>query len=542
MASKSEFLVNTSKADSQENSSITALSDGGFVVTWTDDNDFIIRSQLFKADGTKSGAEFSVNTTMADSKDDSSVSALSGGGFVVTWTDWSKAGGDTSGTALWGQVFGADGKKSGTEFLVNTNTSLDQFNSTVTGLSSGGFVVTWSDNSSFQNVRAQMFNANGVKSGGEFVVNGTTSFNTTYDPVNAALSGGGFVVTWTDNSKTGADTFGSAIHGQIFKADGTRSGAEFIANTTVKDDQTHSAVTSLSGGGFVVTWVDDSGNSGDTNIRGQIFTAGGTKSGAEFLVNATASVDQYDSSVIGLANGGFVVTWTSGTGSGGVSNVKAQVFNADGTKSGSEFLVPMAAGNNNDSALALLSNGNFVASWTGQDSSGTGIWAHIFVPGETDKGVNLVDKPGKNSTLKGTAFADRLDGRDGQDKLMGLDGADTLIGGKGVDKLYGGKGADTFVFATGDSGKTHATADTIFDFTKADHIDLTGWDANSKVKGVQDFDFIKAHAFKGHAGELHFVKTSSDTWIEGDTNGDKKADFVIHLDDAFTLKAGNFDL
>lgn len=137
---------------------------------------------------------------------------------------------------------------------------------------------------------------------------------------------------------------------------------------------------------------------------------------------------------------------------------------------------------------------------------------------------------------------DSLIGSSHDDILRGYAGKDSFYGSKGIDDLYGGDDRDTFKFDTGDSGKTKSKADTIFDFEKADIVDLSGWDANSKKKGTQDFDFIKAHAFTGEAGELHYVKGKSDTWIEGDTNGDKKADFIIHLDDAFTLKAGNFDL
>lgn len=146
------------------------------------------------------------------------------------------------------------------------------------------------------------------------------------------------------------------------------------------------------------------------------------------------------------------------------------------------------------------------------------------------------------NTLKGASGVDVTKGLAGNDTLYGYAGNDTLNGGKGFDKLYGGAGADTFTFTTGDSAKSRAAADTIFDFTKGDSIDLTGWDANPKVNGMQDFHFIGARAFGGHAGELHFVRQKSDTWIEGDTNGDRIADFIVHLDDAVALKLGNFDL
>ena len=56
------------------------------------------------------------------------------------------------------------------------------------------------------------------------------------------------------------------------------------------------------------------------------------------------------------------------------------------------------------------------------------------------------------------------------------------------------------------------------------------------------FDFIGTHAFTRHAGELRYEKTKSDTWIQGDTNGDGKADLMIHLDDAVKLKAADFEL
>jgi Tol biopolymer transport system component len=133
-------------------------------------------------------------------------------------------------------------------------------------------------------------------------------------------------------------------------------------------------------------------------------------------------------------------------------------------------------------------------------------------------------------------------GTDGADKLHGSADADIITGFAGKDKLYGEGGADTFVFLTGDSGKTRAKADTIYDFTRDDTIDLSGWDANATKVGIQAFDFIGKHAFhRNHAGELHVVKTKSDTWIEGNTDNDKKAEFVIHLDDAVKLTAENFD-
>lgn len=109
--------------------------------------------------------------------------------------------------------------------------------------------------------------------------------------------------------------------------------------------------------------------------------------------------------------------------------------------------------------------------------------------------------------------------------------------------MYGGRGADVFAF----THKAHSTVsasgrDTIFDFTSADKIDLSVIDAKSNASGNDAFSFIATKGFPGKAGELRYKKTSSDTYVYGDIDGDKSADFAIHLADAITVKSGCFFL
>ncbi|WP_438749220.1 calcium-binding protein [Pararhizobium sp. O133] len=152
----------------------------------------------------------------------------------------------------------------------------------------------------------------------------------------------------------------------------------------------------------------------------------------------------------------------------------------------------------------------------------------------------------------GSEFADKLYGNDkgnflsgnyGNDVISGAGGNDILYGDKGADDLYGGAGKDVFRF--GDKSESTVASfgrDTIFDFSGAggDKIDLSYMDANSKTKANDAFTFIGTAAFHGKAGELRYEKKASDTYIYGDVNGDKKADFTIHLDDAVALFKGYF--
>ena len=89
----------------------------------------------------------------------------------------------------------------------------------------------------------------------------------------------------------------------------------------------------------MVSWQDDSATGGDTSasaVRAQVFNANGSKSLAEFLVNTSTANYQYDPAITALADGRFVVSWTDGSARGGDTSgaaVHAQVFNGDGTKS-----------------------------------------------------------------------------------------------------------------------------------------------------------------------------------------------------------------
>ena len=148
-------------------------------------------------------------------------------------------------------------------------------------------------------IKAQLFAANGGKIGGEFLVN-TEIEDVPANPRTVALAGGGFVVTWTDDSPTegrlGGDNSGTAIKAQVYTADGTRIGTEFIVNTATNRSQLSSDIIALPNGGFVVTWEDyslgvggDGGDSGGSAIKAQVFTASGARVGTELLVNTAVA-------------------------------------------------------------------------------------------------------------------------------------------------------------------------------------------------------------------------------------------------------------
>ena len=225
--------------------------------------------------------------------------------------------------------------------------------------------------------------------GSEFLVNSTTLHNQ-LEPTVAGLVGGGFVIAWSDTSQTDGDPSNYNVKAQIYAPDGSPVGGEFLVNTTTTNGQSEPTITALDRGGFVICWADGSlanGYANSSDIRAQIFAADGSPVGSEFQVNTTIYNFQEFPTITGLAGGGFVVAWNDGSLQNGDSSgtgVKAQVFAADGGRVGTEFQVNSTTLNFQDfPTITGLAGGGFVIAWSdasglGGDSSGSSIKAQIY--------------------------------------------------------------------------------------------------------------------------------------------------------------------
>jgi Ca2+-binding RTX toxin-like protein len=454
----SEIPVNTTTFGTQDQPKIAALAGGRFVAAWRDisatggdTSSQAVRAQIFNADGSKYGSEFLVNTTTTDEQWNPAVIALPNDGFVITWQDNSKTGGDTSQSAIRAQMYDPAGGKIGAEFLVNTTTGQAQNAPAGAAFPNGKFVISWTDFSGVGDtvpagIRAQMFNANGSKFGAEMLLNSTTAGNQV-SPTITTLANGYFAAAWVDSSKTGADTSSSAIRARVFDGNGTPLAADFVVNTTTEGEQLAPHVTGLAGGRFVVSWTDFSKTGADKAgyaVRAQVFNSDGSRSGSEFLVNTTTANDQLTSVITPLPDGRFVAAWLNVVA--GHAEVKAQVFNYNGSKAGDEFTANTGDFTYlNPPSITTLPDGRFVVSFMREsDTSGTGISAQIFDPRE---GPVFLTGTAIDNQYVGTPHTDVMYGGAGVDRLMGEGGNDTLQGGPGADILNGGAGSDTASYA-----------------------------------------------------------------------------------------------
>jgi Ca2+-binding RTX toxin-like protein len=260
--------------------------------------------------------------------------------------------------------------------------------------------------------------------------------------------------------------------------------------------------------------------------------------------------------VAALNDGGFIVEWGQSFGQesdgSGDFGLVLQRFDKDGNAVGNQVIIDNPGDQGAFSAsLATLQDGRVIMTFNNETGDATDLTTLDYVildprnqtingTGEADTIVGRQDA----STINGLDGADRLTGMNANDALNGGAGSDTLTGGLGKDLLIGGADADNFDFNSIRESKGRAP-DVIKDFHHAqgDKIDVSDIDANTKVDGLQGFHFIGGKSFHHKAGELHFVSDHHrGVFVEGDVNGDGRADFRLDVQHVSHLGAGDFFL
>ncbi|MCG7394561.1 hypothetical protein MHY87_16775 [Microvirga sp. ACRRW] len=317
------------------------------------------------------GSIFSVNTTTKADQYLPKMHALKDGSFVAIWQDDSRAGADKSSSAIRGQLFNADGSKKGGEFLVNTiNTNGWQGSPVVTVLNDGRFVVAWEDElTGF--IMGRAYQANGAAVGDEFKISSTGEDH--YASITARANGG-FAVSYRDeDGKNRIKNFDANL----------QAGSEAVLGTT-------SSITKIVGlQGHSILF---SGATGD--IRGLIVNDDGTvpAGGKPFVIPTTGEYN-YRPVATKLADGRVLVAWASDnfTSSGNeVSQIKGQILNANGTLSGGELVLSAADLVDSEvAAVTALADGGFAVAYIDQVEDRNS--ADIHVASFTSNGVRVSD-------------------------------------------------------------------------------------------------------------------------------------------------------
>lgn len=498
---------------------IDALEGGGFVATWVENNDILVRG--FSNTGTQTFAQQAV-ASGANIQNEPVIVGLADGGFVVAWDD------DTT-QNLFARKYNADGSTDGVTFTVeNAGTTSIDISTTGDGrilftwLASNGsgeiFASVWDprdtviDPDDYDGNRAHVLNSNVITTGlgGSTVLAGTGSKTVLGqggdDIINASsgggeyFGGGGNDIIFASNTAfetldggTGIDTLNTTLFNGTYEinlADGTTNFVpeSFVNFENVITGNGNTTIVGTSGANIITTGTgDDTINAAGGNDT--IFAGDGDDTinggGGADIMNGEGGNDLF------LIEGG----WTGGPG---------EVINGG---SGSDTFSTAAV--NSINATIDLAAGTFNYS-----PGGSGTITLISIE-------NVITGNG-NDELLGTSGANVMEGGGGNDRILGLEGNDTLRGGDGNDTLNGGIGNDTL---RGDANEDRL-------FGREGNDDLDGGSGDDLVVGNEGNDTLNGSggddAIRGGAG------------IDNINGGDGD-DEVFGGDDNDTIRGGEGD-
>ncbi|HEX8308566.1 MAG TPA: M10 family metallopeptidase C-terminal domain-containing protein [Allosphingosinicella sp.] len=531
-------------------SSVAALGDG-FVATWVTESGGVatIRGQIYGATGAAVGGPFVVaNTSPQGFSLDPNVEALSGGGFVVTWS--APGGADSSLDTVF-QRFDSSGAALGPLTVANASTTGAQIVTAVAALSDGGFLLVWNDapEGMAGAVRARRFAADGTAAGDSFFAPAAPEG---LSGVAAGQANGSFAIAWISSDRQ--------VMLQLFDPSGARVGGEIaVATVGFSEWVGQPAIEAQAGGGYIVSWARDLTASRITNtdIVAQRIGPGGELVGGLIQVNSTVYRAQQTPTIAADRNGGFLIAWSdqSDLDGGSLTEVKARVFTdvaplalarndsfrtdeatalaglsvfsnngsgADGAPASGALMVVAVNGSaasvgqstllasgarltlQSDGSFAYDPNGAFDSLYdpvAGSPSSAVDRFTYTLAGGSTATVAVTISGLG-GVTLVGGAGPDRLTGTPADDRLDGGAGSDEMIGAAGNDIYFVDNPGDVVTENAGEGTDEIRTALASYSLAGLANVenltatsdsahDFRGNSANNIVTGGAGSDFIR---------------------------------------------------
>ncbi len=377
-----DSLVNTTTAGAQtldfSSNAVATDTAGNSVVVWQSAGD--IYARRFDPLGNPYGAEFRVNTTIANWQDAPTVAMSADGKFIIAWDSDLQ---DGSGTGIYFQRYDSNGNKAGTETRANSYTSGTQWDASVAIAPDGSFVVAWDGKSANDTygISARRFTSAGAANGTDFMVNTTTAGD--QDVPNVSVDGtGNYVFTWASYSSTNDR---ATIMVRRMNSAGTMLTTEtnLAPNNPAGSYLIDPKVASDSAGNYVVVWT------ATDYIKYHVFYQRTNAAGKVANDPIRLSTDDYqgaDPAVAMDTFGNFIISFEDyGLDDASdvySSGIVAWQFNSTGAVIGDSFRVntTTVAGNQNAPAVATNAKGDVIIVWQGNGAGDAdGIYMKRYV-------------------------------------------------------------------------------------------------------------------------------------------------------------------
>ena len=344
--SLSTFRVNVQGTNDQENARVALLKNGGAVFVWqggregfqhifarflTPINTFLTTTDL-AVSTFGSASSFQINPAVA---------VLSNSNVVVVWSSFNQAGAYSL-QDVYAKILSPTGGTVSNEFLVNQFTNYNQRTPAVTALNGGGFVVSWvseqqrvitpivGTNSTYYSsgsipvpsvdIYARLYQSNGAAVGSEFLVN---SSSPAANPSLAAASDGSFLVAWSGRDSVNL-TNGWDVYARPYS--GTGIGGSIVRLNTYLNNNQYAPRLSAIGQDYLAVWTSLGQDGSREGVYGQFIHSDGSLIGSEFRVNTTTVSQQIQPVVASDGANQFLTVWSSYAGGANSFDLFAQRY------------------------------------------------------------------------------------------------------------------------------------------------------------------------------------------------------------------------
>lgn len=368
-----EFQVNTYTQHHQTHPAVAMNAAGDFAVVWrshpVDGRGGGVYGRCFHADGTPIGAEFQVNSSVADVDNWKPAVAISGSGrVVVAWVAMQQ-----SDRNIVGRMFNVQGSPLTDEFLVNVTAPEAAHSAPNIGMNSAGaFVIVWTRRCGaglLERTRAygRVYGADGSAAGEEFCIAGRAQARW---PDVAVEDSGRFVVTWLRMGDTYNRPYGEYVMFRRFEPDGRPSDCTVCLTGDLCNRWYGPSVAVGETGQFAIIWAI---GPFPYDICMQTFDSAGEPLTAPYVIDDCLAGNRGHPCVTTDGRGEYLAVWDSLGEDGDCYGVFGQCCTSDGELHGGTLgLNTFATGRQWYPDAAMSPDGDYVVVWISEDQDGAG--------------------------------------------------------------------------------------------------------------------------------------------------------------------------
>ena len=442
-----ETGVGVSSGNNENNSDITQLTNGNYVITWTSNDPSgvgsppgsDIRAQIFDSQGNEVGGELRLNVQNTSSGEGNpSIAALPGGGFAVTYSTLKVVGAipPTFESDIYVDVFNANGSHvhGNTIFNGAPTSGVEAINPQIAA-NDDRAVITWADPSD-GDVMMREYNPVGNSLNGALTVADllTGTGEGVSGPEVAALTNDTFAIVYANLNDPGNDL----IEVRIYNSDTNTFGPRQTVDSTLSSN-TDPSVAALTNGRFVVTWTTDGTGGTNSGPRARIMNSDGTAFSGVLATATTTGGNQVGTTAAAIDGGGFVVFWFDED----THDLHGQRYNSNGARVGTEFDVENWTSTDISNIEATrMEDGRVAITWTA-DFSDQIVYQAIWDPRDE---ANVTPVYTTNQQV-GTPEGNIITVAAGTEEVYGHTGSDVILVNSTDEtglEADGGTGTDTF--------------------------------------------------------------------------------------------------